>query len=492
MLLQECITNPESFIDFKESLMLLQAAIDSANDGIIAIDQLGENLIYNKKCLKIWDIPKTLLSKPFTIKLFYHLCKKLDQPKSLIKVLQRLKANPKLYESQIVRLKNGKVLEVSTQPLFFNQKNIGRNWSFRDITKWVNTEQSLRQKTEKEHLISIILQRIRRSLDLQEILQTTVTEVRNFLETDRVLIYQFNPDWSGKIIMESVGSPWMPTLGMNICDPCFGEVYTPKYRQGRIHTVTDIYQDELKACYVEFLAQFQIRANLVIPILQNDKLWGLLLAHHCRKARQWNASEIQLLKDLANQVAIAIQQAELFRKLEQANQKLQRLASIDELTQLANRRHFDEYLQNEWRRMRRDKLPLALILCDVDYFKSYNDTYGHQAGDDCLQEVAKVLKTVVKRSGDLVARYGGEEFAVILPNTPAKGTVQLAEAIRSHLRQKQLIHPQSSISPYVTLSLGVGVIIPNFEKSPDDLIMMADQALYCAKDEGRDRVVLLQ
>ncbi|HBL14836.1 MAG TPA: diguanylate cyclase response regulator [Cyanobacteria bacterium UBA11162] len=179
----------------------------------------------------------------------------------------------------------------------------------------------------------------------------------------------------------------------------------------------------------------------------------------------------------------------LMAQLEAANRELQRLASLDGLTQIANRRSFDECLQHEWKRLAREKAPLSLILCDIDFFKAYNDTYGHQAGDKCLKEVAQILHQAVRRPADLVARYGGEEFVIILPNTEVKGAVLVAQAIRSKLQAEAIPHAGSQVSDYVTLSFGVGGMIPRPGSSPNELIAMADQALYQAKLEGRDRVV---
>ncbi|MBE9126472.1 MULTISPECIES: response regulator [unclassified Coleofasciculus] len=179
----------------------------------------------------------------------------------------------------------------------------------------------------------------------------------------------------------------------------------------------------------------------------------------------------------------------LMTELEAANRELQRLACLDGLTQIANRRAFDEALQQEWRRLARERAPLSLILCDIDFFKAYNDTYGHQAGDECLKQVANSLRQAVKRPADLVARYGGEEFAIVLPNTQLKGAVKVAEIVRSELNAKAIAHSGSQISDCVTLSFGVAGVIPCPGTSPEQLIAEADQALYQAKVEGRDRVV---
>jgi len=183
------------------------------------------------------------------------------------------------------------------------------------------------------------------------------------------------------------------------------------------------------------------------------------------------------------------QQAEA--ALQNANQELHRLATSDPLTQVANRRLFDECLSKAWSILVREQLPLSLLLCDVDFFKLYNDSKGHQAGDECLYQVAQAMKCAVKRPADLVARYGGEEFAVILPNTHGEGAMRVAKEILLSVRRLCVAHPKSPISEYVTLSLGVSCAIPWYKGSPQSLIATADRALYQAKQSGRDRAVFV-
>lgn len=173
--------------------------------------------------------------------------------------------------------------------------------------------------------------------------------------------------------------------------------------------------------------------------------------------------------------------------LQEANQKLQELANQDGLTQVANRRCFNERLQAEWQRLTREKQPLTLILLDVDKFKSYNDFYGHLAGDDCLLKIAQTLQKVIRRPADLVARYGGEEFAIILPNTTLEGGIKIAQNIQQAIHNLAIPHTQSGVKEIVTVSLGVSSLIPTLELKSDILINDADKALYDAKEQGRDR-----
>lgn len=181
---------------------------------------------------------------------------------------------------------------------------------------------------------------------------------------------------------------------------------------------------------------------------------------------------------------------QLYQQLEVTNQQLEHRATYDGLTGVANRHRFDQYLDACWKQHCGGNSMLSLILCDVDFFKIYNDTYGHQKGDECLRQVAGAIQRQVKRPADLVARYGGEEFAVILPSTPVTGAVHVAEAIRQAVRALEIPHENSSVSWCVTLSLGVAGILPTPEVSPSTLIAAADAALYQAKSLGRDRVLL--
>lgn len=181
---------------------------------------------------------------------------------------------------------------------------------------------------------------------------------------------------------------------------------------------------------------------------------------------------------------------ELYQELGTAHQELKRQACLDGLTQVANRRHFQEYLQQEWLQIGRQAAPISLILADVDYFKQYNDTYGHQAGDDCLRQVANAMKRAVKRSTDLVARYGGEEFAVILPYTDISGAIQVAEKIQQQIQTLGIVHEASSVNSYLTLSLGVASTLAEDDQTSEMLIAAADQALYQAKTSGRNRLVV--
>jgi diguanylate cyclase (GGDEF)-like protein len=186
------------------------------------------------------------------------------------------------------------------------------------------------------------------------------------------------------------------------------------------------------------------------------------------------------------------QQIEMAAELLASNKTLERISSQDGLTELANRRHFDACLANELARAKRTKQTLALVLCDVDFFKPYNDHHGHQAGDECLKRVAGALQSGCRRPADLVARYGGEEFALVLPETELAGAVKVAETCRNAVAQLNIAHGHSSAASHVSISAGVAAQLPGMVITAEQLIVAADQALYQAKHLGRNRVVAVQ
>lgn len=181
------------------------------------------------------------------------------------------------------------------------------------------------------------------------------------------------------------------------------------------------------------------------------------------------------------------QTVELSERLAAANRELAQLARQDGLTGLANRHHFDQRLAEEIARARRHRSPLGLVLGDVDDFKAYNDHYGHQAGDACLQRIAAALSSVCRRATDLVARYGGEEFALVLPDTDMTGVEKVGNAAREQVEALAIAHARSRVSPVVTMSLGATALVPDGSTTPNLLIRRADQALYRAKLQGRNR-----
>lgn len=248
-----------------------------------------------------------------------------------------------------------------------------------------------------------------------------------------------------------------------------------------------------------------VHSLICAPLIIQNKAIGVIKVFS-EEYEEFTTEQLKLFSTLTSQAAAAIQTAHYYEKLkeyshelelkvaqrtlalEKANQQLQVLADLDGLTQVANRRRFDEYLCSEWLYLAHSATPMSLILCDVDYFKDYNDYYGHLAGDDCLKQIARLLSNVLQRPSDLLARYGGEEFAILMPKANVCDAIELVEIIRAHMNNLKIPHQTSQLDcKHLTLTFGISCLIPTLYYDPQSLINTADKALYQAKVSGRDR-----
>lgn len=230
-----------------------------------------------------------------------------------------------------------------------------------------------------------------------------------------------------------------------------------------------------------------LRANLSVPIAMNGQILAVLCLFH-RVAIPFDGRLIKLMGAVAAQMGVLLQRKKVELDLRRANLQLELLAKLDGLTQIPNRRCFDHYLLREWQRLAEHHQSIGVGLCDVDHFKQYNDAYGHQAGDECLIQVARALSAVMSESANLVARYGGEEFVVILSDTNPEQMAAIAQAIQAAIARLAIDHAKSSVGPHITLSMGFAIAQPHRpNSSPEDLLRLADQALYAAKHGGRNQ-----
>lgn len=249
-----------------------------------------------------------------------------------------------------------------------------------------------------------------------------------------------------------------------------------------------------EAGWYEFHFGLALTILLSIAVSGAIAAWTVEKLHNTDLVRKGKEEEI---RDLNASLEQRVEErtaelAELSAKLTEANQTLEQLSLQDALTGLANRRHFDMYLESQIAVAGRYRRPLALVISDVDAFKAYNDRYGHQAGDECLRRVASAIQACCRRPADLVARYGGEEFAVILPDTDLRGAIQIAETMREAVARLEIPHAASPAGPHVSISGGVAGLRLKERTSAWELIAEADQSLYEAKTKGRNRIVSLQ
>ena len=237
---------------------------------------------------------------------------------------------------------------------------------------------------------------------------------------------------------------------------------------------------------------------LLLPVLSKGELRAILLLENRLSRGAFSSDRLDAVSLIAGQLSVSLDNALLYASLEQKvaertaalealNQKLELLSSTDALTGVANRRKFNEAFDAEWLRAKRSQQPVGLILIDIDQFKFYNDYYGHQGGDTCLQMVAQTMGVGLRAGSDLIARYGGEEFVLLLPNTDLDGTQVVAERIRAAVEAKAEPHLKSNLG-IVTISVGITSFVPTQDGKPSRCIEVADRALYQAKRSGRNRV----
>ncbi|MBE9110289.1 diguanylate cyclase [Nodosilinea sp. LEGE 07298] len=357
--------------------------------------------------------------------------------------------------------------------------------------------EQVRHQARQEMLLNHILDEIRASLDVQHILTCTVEHLGTALNLRQCGITLLRHN------LANLPTPFVVTVQ----PPTLSEPVAPL-------DITEVLRRQLMLDDNLVVLPYQanpmrMRPNAAQPVLQDGKTYlatairidnqvqGVLWA--CPESdrlsiaddmNRWEHNDLSLVEEVALQLSQALQQAALYQQLQAANDELQRLAHLDGLTQIANRREFDRYLDQEWQRLQREQGTLALVLADVDNFKGYNDTYGHLAGDDCLRSLARLLNQVTQRPADLAARYGGEEFALILPNTTSAGAIALAAKTQTYLTRLAIPNIASPLYGRVTISFGIAVVTPVPTLSTETLIQRADQALYAAKESGRNRYCL--
>ena len=417
-----------------------------------------------------------------------------------LEVCQRLKQNSEYADIPIIFLTASHELEHLVEAFKLGAVDyVTKPFRTPELLSRIHTHLTLQRLQKKSHwqtaqekMMRQIIESIHSSLDLPAILANAVAEIQAFWAVERVFVCRRTSSTTCDVVASSDDSVAVRILLPSETRESIGQLALEQVNQ----------LDGRDLAWLQF---WQAQGELRLPLWSQDRLWGYLMLQYSTQAIFSRENE-QFLKLMVKQLQIAIERTELYGQLkttqtqllntidqlEAANHKLEQIAKYDSLTQLANRRYLDSYLEREWQRACREHQPLSAILIDIDYFKLYNDTYGHLQGDNCLKQVGQLLLHDAKRPADLVARYGGEEFVVVLPNTKKSGAIVVAQQIQTAVNQAQIPHVTHQFSDHVTISLGVATLLPDQNQSPTQLLTLADKALYQAKQTGRNCYVVSQ
>jgi two-component system cell cycle response regulator len=357
-------------------------------------------------------------------------------------------------------------------------------------------ETQLRQQSQREKLLVAAIDDIRQTLNVGQILRTAADRTRTFFSATSVMVYAFHCPLPGEgdrgdgqiasVVAHAIDVGMVcplqrHSLRQGIDHPLDNPHQVQVIRSGTRSPLADWLHLDCGPCSDQ-------ETTAIAPLHTPSGLWGIVTVCHLQ-GYGWEPWSLAFFESLAGAMAVAIHHAELYEQLRVLNKTLEQLAHIDGLTKVNNRRAFDNRLTTEWDRHRQSGKPLTLVMCDVDFFKPYNDFYGHPTGDDCLKAIAQTLQTTLRRSSDWVARYGGEEFAILLAETNAAQARQAIHKVQAAIHELAIAHQQSPFQ-HVTLSFGIATAIPTDPQSPKDLIAAADRALYRAKQQGRNRCEL--
>lgn len=357
----------------------------------------------------------------------------------------------------------------------------------------------LRQRARLMEMMSEVSRTALEGTDLEELLERVTRYIHDRFPLELVSIVMYDQERNEFVNMITTGDAFVaPAQRWPVDLGAIGRCI----RTGETQYIPDV---SLDPEYV--MVNTSVTSELVVPIRFQDQVLGVMNLESAESV--FTPANVLAFEAFADQVAGAIHLAQVNERLADATRQLEskthaledanehlasaietlhRISAQDGLTEIANRRHFDETLALEWRRAARAHSPLSLLMLDIDFFKAFNDTAGHQAGDACLRRVSQTLRESVHRAGDLVARYGGEEFALLLPETDADHALAIATRLREHVEAMQLPHPASPLG-HVTVSIGVASVVPPRDGSGvGDFVRVADAALYDAKRQGRNRV----
>jgi diguanylate cyclase (GGDEF)-like protein/PAS domain S-box-containing protein len=430
-----------------ESQTFLHEIIENNGAAIYVKDREGKHVLVNKKYEEVTGMKRELIIG---------------------------KADKDIYPSSIANNFRNNDLEVIEKEIVLEKEEVIENSNGKKF--FLSIKFPWRDKNNVIKGICGISTEITERKNAEAALQESRNFLHDIIENNGTVICVKDHDGVHKL----VNKKWEEVIGMKrdmILGKKFEDYYPGEMADALRRNDLEVIQNGKAFEYDELINDGKTKRHFLsvkFPMRdENNAITGICVMANEITERKRAEEELKEAKDLAEAYA-----RELFR-----------LAALDGLTKIANRRRFDEYLEVQWNKHLSEQIPLALILIDIDYFKQYNDYYGHQAGDECLVRVAQTIAAVNQRPTDFTARYGGEEFVVILPNTNIRQGLIIAESMRNAILSLSIPHAKSEVNQYITLSLGVTALTPSQDRSLTELVAQADTALYKAKSEGRNRVI---
>lgn len=468
--------------------MILQALIDSFDWGVVVVTDRHSQILMNKTFVQIFRIPSEVEQMMTYESQMSYIGANLRDEAAFLTEVHLTETQPVIETQELFHTNDGRSLDIFSKPIGIDAIVVGRIWHFREFNNDTVHLGAAFVMKKRQELLSTLISQTYQKRSPKEILSHVVNQLGQVFAVERAIIYQLDGQNANGMRFEWSAAPY---------ETRYLEYYQyfqnnpwiwSFYSQMQCSHITE---EEGAARQINgLLQQLKVRTCLSFPIMVQNHLWGVLLLHSCSHGREWLGEEIEFLDVLCNQMAIAIHQYDLDRDLSSSQRQIQASNTTDALTMIPNAKHFENVLEKEWQRLAREDLPLTILMCKIDFFDLYKETYGEDLAKQCLQQVSWAIALVCQRPADVVARYQEEEFGVILPNTDLDGALFIADQVLTSIQKLKMNHLQSPIDQHVSISIGINSMVPTLTVLPNDLVASARLALSKAVKLGGNRITM--